>query len=280
MVLEQLGQTDLQPSPHVNALFTELVAEATNPQSPVTHLPTELLHRVRAVCGAGETNLERHWAKQIIANPTELQHFPYLENYRQMLRSEGPALARVIGPGAPIAFVGSGPLPLTAILLARSGFDVTILDSDAEAVKLGDAVITITNTHETASALLPGAPNPIRSTHCAAEDHDYSHYSAVVVAALVGASHDATYRILQIVAKTLPPHGLLAARSVPLDGRRLLYPRLDPTRLDGLDLIGETIPTQDIINSLVLLRPKFPARIPAQSHGENLPKSGPITKGA
>lgn len=256
MVLAQLDRTDLQPAPRVNALFTELVAESTTPGAPVKYLPADLLHRVRAVCGAGETKLEHHWAERVIAHPEQLGNFPYLDNYRQMLRSEAPALARVVGPGAPIAFIGSGPLPLSAILLARTGFDVTVLDADAHAIQLGDGVVTATNTHPEASALLPGAPATLRSVHAPAEDHDYTPYAAVIVAALVGATHDATYQILRTVAETLSPGGLLAARSVPPDGRRLLYPRLDVTCLTGFDVIGETIPPQDVINSLVLLRPR------------------------
>lgn len=86
--------------------------------------------------------METHWSTQIAttgpaSRPGEtlalLRSFPYFQNYVELARLELCAL-RAVEPQTPrrIAFLGSGPLPLTSICLLRllRGGDVDGMDGD------------------------------------------------------------------------------------------------------------------------------------------------------
>jgi hypothetical protein len=136
----------LAPSPEVDALFAWLVGTIVNTPDdvgravlshPGIQARAELL---RSISERGETELEFAWAKRVCASAApdaELARFPYLENYRRLTRVEvGVLSAALTGPPRSLAFVGSGPLPLSPILLARE-LDVTVdsFDRDASAVE-------------------------------------------------------------------------------------------------------------------------------------------------
>ena len=142
------AEPSLEPGPRTDALFTALVALAVAPRAPqevdaVLADPrlTERLPDLRARCATGEYALERAWAHRVLAadDPhAALEAFPYLQNYRDLTRIEYHAVAGH-APRAPrrALFVGSGPLPLSALLLARHGVRVDAVDIDPEAVELG-----------------------------------------------------------------------------------------------------------------------------------------------
>jgi hypothetical protein len=99
------------------------------------------------------------------------------------------------------------------------------------------------------------APGRRLLVRCAdAADHDYADADAVVIAALVGATSAEKLQLLGQIAGTLAPGILLAARSVPDDGRQLLYPRIDPAvAATTVTVLGEWVPPPGVINSLLLL---------------------------
>jgi hypothetical protein len=75
------------------------------------------------------------------------------------------------------------------------------------------------------------------------------------VAALAGADTPAKLRILSQVARSGHADILLAARSVPPDGRRLLYPMLEEHTLTaglGWPLKEHWQPCPPVINSLLI----------------------------
>ncbi len=252
-VVHRLTLTDLAPSPQVDALFSSLVgaAAAAGGDHPLIHEPAGLA-LCRQVCAAGETKLEEFWARRILAEPAQLQHFPYLANYRHLARSEHLALSRTLAQLSGralrhIVFAGCGPLPLTAIALGElePSLRITCLDVDPAAAATARRI----------GALL--APGRIDVVAADARDHTYRGVDAVLVAALVGETPAEKLGLLRAVAAGLEPGVLLAARSVPADGRQLLYARLEPAGLavSELEVIGEWLPPAGVINSLLLLRP-------------------------
>lgn len=97
-----------------------------------------------ALCGRAEGEMERFWAKHFLARRTvafeDLEAFWYFDHYRALWISECALLGDTrIGR---LIFLGSGPLPLTAILAAAEPFIGAILcvDSDGAACALSRAL--------------------------------------------------------------------------------------------------------------------------------------------
>jgi hypothetical protein len=137
---------DLRPGPVVDDAFGRLVRCAIDTPDEFAHdvlahdAGREVADDLRALCCEGERQLEIAWADRIAASAdpaAELERFPYLANYRQLCAMEQAAVCRLAGAGpARIAFVGSGPLPLTAFLLGGGGTPVDNVDRDHAALDM------------------------------------------------------------------------------------------------------------------------------------------------
>jgi nicotianamine synthase len=237
----------LEPGPQVNALFTELVTLCcrTDVDAPAALADPRLqavAPRLRQTAAVGEYQLERWWAGRISAGDAQLARFPYLANYQDLTRLELGALAGAgIGPEKlrRIGFLGGGPLPLSAILLARElGVPVEVVDRDAEAVvrarQVVDAVgVSGVVVHQGEAASFAG-------------DCDL-----VVLAALVGADPREKDAVLRGVRAACAPGTALLARSAR-GLRTLLYPAVDPHRLPGFVPLCEVHPLTGVVNSVVV----------------------------
>jgi nicotianamine synthase len=240
---------DLRPGAVIDGLFAELVALVLDTPAaeadavlddPVVQ---KLLPRLVQLSAQGEYELELAWAERIAASRrphNELRRFPYLANYRELSRLEHAAVAGHCGRVRRVAFVGSGPLPLTALFLAdRFGVAVDNIDVDAAAVTAAGAV-----------GVALGIDRWTFHQHDVLT-HDLARYDLVVLAALVGLGADDKHRILAHLAATMAPGALLLARSAH-GLRRLLYPEADPSRVDGFRLLGVIQPRGRVINSVAV----------------------------
>lgn len=247
-IIEQLKQTDLHPGEAVNRLYSELVALALDPQNgmrELLQLTQQQLREVHAVCAQGESNLEMYWAKKIQAseNPiAELLNFPYLDNY---LKLSGQELALFVkhlpkSSARKLAYIGAGPLPLTAICYERHGLftEVIGIDNDQEALAISQR-------------LCARLGSSVSLLHADAIEVDYSDFSLIFVAALVGMTNDEKQAILRNIQKTAKPGTLVAVRSA-YGSRELLYPKL-ASLPKGYREIDSYIPTDDVVNSMHLL---------------------------
>ncbi|KAE9446671.1 hypothetical protein C3L33_21446, partial [Rhododendron williamsianum] len=130
------GLETLKPCRDVDTLFTQLVLTCI-PPSPidVTKLPKrvqEIRSKLIRLCGQAEGLLESHFSTLLgtsFENPLDhLDVFPYFSNYLKLGHLEFTILAQhtaaAQAPPARVAFVGSGPLPLTSMRIEelRSGF--------------------------------------------------------------------------------------------------------------------------------------------------------------
>ncbi len=243
----------LEPEPETNDLFCRLVSLAVDPdaarhsEAVLTHSAiAPLLGSLRRLCAEGEYELERLWARRIVEHPdprTELSRFPYLQNYRDLARLEHHAITGATSqPIRRVLFVGSGPLPLTSLLLDEQyGCEVDNLDREPDAV--------------TAGAALAAALDRPRLRFCVGElgDADLEGYDLVYLAALAGLDVDAKQRLLEHLGRRLGPGTLVLARSAH-SLRGLLYPVLDPWDLSGLETLAVTHPFTDVVNSVVVAR--------------------------
>ena len=249
---------DLRPGPEVDGIFDALVALAlhTPPDVAATVLADPAIAALRPglveLSARAEYQLELAWAERIAdaADPrAELERFPYVENYRRLVEVEGAhATAAARRPGRPIRralFVGSGPLPLSPVLLAaRLGVPVDSLDRDPAAVHVARRV-----------AALDGGPVRFVVRDLLAAD-DLSAYDLVVLAALVGLDSAGKQRGLAHLARVCAPGTLVLARSAHLL-KTLLYPEVElPAGSGGpalgLELLDVVHPRPPVINSIVL----------------------------
>lgn len=238
-LLSELSRADLAPSPRTNHLFSELVklsmgsVEATEQQRKLA----------REIASAGESQLEMHWAQRIMEGYS-IEAFPYVQNYMMLVEHEYGELMKHAEQSAAWAFVGSGPLPLSQILFERlHGGQHAYIENDPDAHHLGAFV---------ASAL--GSPGVSRAHELIdAINHDYADYDIVLVAALVGKDDAEKRLVLEWIVDSARPGTIIAARSVPDDGRTLLYPRLASCPA-GVTFLAETDPPKGVINSLVVMR--------------------------
>jgi len=266
---------DLRPGPRVDDVFRRLVRLVVEP--PPDQAARVLDHpEVRPIAGhlrelsfEGEYQLERAWAQRIAAGErphAELGRFPYADNYRRLGEMERDAVATVGGlvrrgrrdrpvdPGIPpdsgpqVAFVGSGPLPLTAFQLAADGAArVDNLDRDADALALSRRVadaLEVTGLGfrhvDVGSAPPDGAAGLAR-------------YDMVVLAALVGLTPADKARVLAHLASAMAPGALLLVRSAR-GLRTLLYPEVELEALAGFDVLDVVHPTDEVINSVIVAR--------------------------
>lgn len=97
------------------------------------------------LCGAAECAMEKWWARRILqskcAGVQAIEAFWYVENYRALCRAE-LALMAWAHPHR-FAFLGSGALPMTAILLAQANPEVMVrcIDCDADACELAERLV-------------------------------------------------------------------------------------------------------------------------------------------
>ena len=253
------SQPDLAPSSIVDRLFGELVELCGEHGGDLSPRVARVLDDERIVsrltglhevCAEGEYLLETHWSRRIAAAGApreELAGFPYLENYRELTRLE-INLLRCFGvePSAAqrICFLGSGPLPLSAVCLYDElAVPIDVVDHSSEAVTLGSACV---------QALLgPGR----LSFHLAdaAEFEPVAEADIVVLGALAGLDPEAKNAILKSLWQRLGPGSVVLVRSAA-GLRRLLYPAVGAQELSGWEPLGVLHPLNDVINSVIVLR--------------------------
>ncbi|HEY2224995.1 nicotianamine synthase family protein [Actinomycetospora sp.] len=250
-----LARPDLAPGPVTNELFSRLVSLAIDPDAsrdadavlrdPVVE---RLLPSLRGLCAAGEFELERWWARCIVEDVdprAELARFPYHQNYVDLTRLEHHTVAGLTSdPVRRVLFIGSGPLPLTSLLLAqRHGCEVDNIDREPDAVRLGGEI----------AAALGGTGLRFRVGDVldGRDGYDRDRYDLVYLAALAGLDPDSKRRLLEHLGRRLRPGTLVLARSAH-SLRGLLYPVLDPDDLPGLRTLAVVHPFTDVVNSVVV----------------------------
>jgi nicotianamine synthase len=249
--LEAAG--DLEPGPLTDLLFRDLVSACTSAGDgqarQVLRDPeiARLAPRLRELCSQGEYRLERHWACSVLsaADPGGvLDGFPYRENYASLVRLELHALAGVgadLGHLGRACFLGGGPLPLSALMLAETlPGTVDVVDRDREAVSLAAGVCrslasTSVQIHHGEAVAYPGL----------------AQCDLVVMAALVGSDAPEKRALLRDLYAAMRPGSMLVIRSAH-GLRTLLYPALDLDDLQGWTPLAVVHPLTEVVNSAVV----------------------------
>ncbi len=251
----------LRPSLEVDALFTELVRLCctTPPRLAEAAMVCLADHAqpLRRLCAAGERELETHWSQRIAAAADPrvvLAEFPYLQNYRDLVRMEVAAVA-AMGVPVPsrVAVLGSGPLPLTGLILAHDyGAKVRHVDRDAECLALGDAVTSALGL----SAEVTSVRADLESPACGATlaSAGIGDCDVIILAAMVGEDATAKRAISRRLAGLAGRDPVRLARSA-VRLRSLLYPQVRAEDLVDMRVELEIHPGNDVVNSILAARP-------------------------
>lgn len=141
---------------------------------------------------------------------------------RELLQLSGQGLALLVKHlpkegRRKLTYIGSGPLPLTAICYERQGLfsEVIGIDADQEALAA---------SRQVCSKLGSG----VSFLHADATKVNYNDFSLIFGAALVGMTNDEKQQILQKIKHTARPGTLVAVRSA-YGSRELLYSKHERT---------------------------------------------------
>lgn len=197
-------QSDLSPrNQRLNAILYGFVHDTMKERSPeevASILDNERIRqiapRLRRLLARAEYEMEYFCASAMVGGETGLEegfssyrNFLYRSNYDALVAAELDAMewqtqAQPIGSErGSVAFVGAGPLPISAILLhQRTGLRVTCIDSDDSACRLGRQLVLHLSENEADYRNLDRA---IHFVNVSGEEHDYAMHPIVLIASLV-----------------------------------------------------------------------------------------------
>lgn len=254
----------LAPGPVIDELLTRLVNLCTQPYSTsfsdvFLSLPgvEPLSENLRILCAEAEGELEKHWAKKILRTleakdtipdsenegedaidkttnkskktTSPLSQFPYHQNYIDLSRLECSLINAFLPPDLPpndlsIAFIGSGPLPLTSFCIADTYPHATVynIDRDTDALALSQQ-LTEKLRGDYTKRMRMSCCEVGGSVDGADVQTDWARSDVVFLAALVGMNNEDKVAILRLLAGRLKKGALVVARSARWL-RSLIYP--------------------------------------------------------
>ncbi|KAL6647452.1 hypothetical protein ACP70R_014889 [Stipagrostis hirtigluma subsp. patula] len=249
----------LSPSPDVDALFTALVT-ACVPASPVdvTKLgpeAREMREDLIRLCSDAEGRLEAHYSDVLNAFDNPLDHldrFPYFSNYINLSKLEHELLLRCIPGLAPsrVAFVGSGPLPFSSLVLAARHLPSTRFDNYDRCAAANGRARKLVRADKDLRARMA-----FHTVDVADLTDELREYDVVFLAALVGMAAEDKAKVVAHLGKHMADGAALVVRSAH-GARGFLYPIVDPEdiRRGGFDVMTVHHPEGEVINSVIIAR--------------------------
>ncbi|KAJ4883473.1 Nicotianamine synthase 1 [Raphanus sativus] len=250
----------LKPSQNVDTLFGQLVSTClpTDTDIDVTKMSEEvkdMRSNLIKLCGEAEGYLEQHFSTilgslQKDQNPLDhLNIFPYYNNYLKLGKLEFDLLSQH-SSHAPtkIAFVGSGPMPLTSIVLAKFHLPNATFhnfDIDSHANTLASSLVS--RDPDLSKRMFFHTTDVLNATE------GLDEYDVVFLAALVGMDKEAKVKAIEHLERHMAPGAVLMLRSAHAL-RAFLYPIVDSSDLKGFQLLTIFHPTDDVVNSVVIAR--------------------------
>jgi hypothetical protein len=276
------AQSDLSPrNARVNAALYRFVRDTMKPRNPeevaaILNTPAirQMAPSLWRLLSRAECEMEFYCASAMTGGEAGAEErfssygdFIYRSNYEALVAAELDVMKWPIKP-APItsdhesiAFVGSGPLPISAIMFhLRTGLPVTCIDSDEIACVLARQLVGYLAANEPGCRELD---NAIRFCHGRGQEHDYAAHPVVFIANLVQAKEPVVMRIME----TSRVEATAIIRSAEGLSTLLYQPADGIAGEEGYDvyLTGKTSPSPDAINTSLIYRlpPASRAKLPA-----------------
>ncbi|XP_027339340.1 nicotianamine synthase-like [Abrus precatorius] len=256
-IYEKISKLEkLNPSKRVNDLFTKLVTLCTSPcELDVTQLSQEVREttaKLIRLCGKAEGLLETHYSTLIGSHENPLNHmklFPYYSNYLKLTHLEFTMLTKhCTQVPTQLAFVGSGPLPLTTIMLATHYLKHTCFHNyDMDPLANAKAYDLVSSDPDLSKRLFFHTSDIVNVTSGLKE------YNVVFLAALVGMDKKEKAKVINHLAKHMGHGAILLLRSAH-GARAFLYPVVDVSDLKGFDVLSVFHPTDEVVNSVIVAR--------------------------
>ncbi|KAJ1297462.1 hypothetical protein BS78_01G378300, partial [Paspalum vaginatum] len=249
----------LSPSPDVDALFTDLVMSCV-PPSPVdvTKLGPDaqrMREELIRLCSDAEGHLEAHYSDLLATFDNPLDHlarFPYFSNYINLSKLEYDLLVRYVPGLAPsrVAFVGSGPLPFSSLVLAERHLPNTLFDNYDRSAAANDRARKLFRADEDLRARMS-----FHTADVAALTDELGKYDVVFLAALVGMAAEDKANVITHLGTHMADGAALVVRSAH-GARGFLYPIVDieDIRRGGFDVLAVYHPDDEVINSVIIAR--------------------------
>jgi nicotianamine synthase len=246
----------LRPSKQVNTLFTHLVKLCTLPSSiDIETLPQEvktMRESLIKLCGKAEGLLELEFSTFISLTPNPMKNltlFPYYGNYIKLANYENKILKENgVVNAKKVAFIGSGPMPLSSIILATHHMESTQFDNFDIDEKANEVASKIVASDKALEKRMKFVTQDIMEVK-----EKLGQYDCIFLAALVGMSRGEKMKVLGHIRKYMKEGGVLLVRSAK-GSRAFLYPIVDENDVMDFEVLTIFHPTDDVINSVVLLQ--------------------------
>lgn len=251
----------LKPSEHVNALFTKLVTICTFQYDDKTVSSVlndvniaALIPSLRVMASQGEYFLELTWATDLVDQTREYQNakpklsrFVYYQNYQDLIQLELHVLHGVGAKLENIVFIGSGPLPLSPILMYENLHAAKMhnIDRDQESITISNKLIEKLGISEGFQQYMMDA----------IEYPDYDQADVVILGALVGQDVEEKMKFLKSIGEKLKSGTFIMVRSAH-SLRKLLYPSIEPYQVNacGFETVLVLHPYNDVVNSILIAK--------------------------
>ncbi|KAF8018324.1 hypothetical protein BT93_H3269 [Corymbia citriodora subsp. variegata] len=257
---EKISSLDsLKPCRDVNTLLSQLVLTCT-PHSHhhidvarLCNKAQEMRSDLIRLCGEAEGQLESHFATILgsFDRPIEnLEIFPYYKNYLKLAQLEFTLLTQhCTGVPNRVAFVGSGPLPLTSIVLASNHLTTTSFHNyDIDPSANSKAIRLISSDPDLSKRVLFHTCDVFKVTK------ELKEYDVVLLAALVGMNKEDKARAIEHLGRYMKSGAILMVRSAH-GARAFLYPVVDVhSDLGGFEVLSVFHPKDEVVNSVILAR--------------------------
>ncbi|KAI4317522.1 hypothetical protein L6164_025384 [Bauhinia variegata] len=246
----------LRPSKQVNALLTHLVKLCILPSSiDIKALPQEaqaMRQSLIVLCGKAEELLELEFSTFLGQTPNPINNltlFPYYGNYVKLANLENKILIENgIEQPKKVAFVGSGPMPLTSIVMAMLHMKSTHFDNFDIDEKANEAARKIVASDVELEKRMKFETKDIMEMR-----EKLDQYDCIFLAALVGMNREEKVNILEHIRKYMKKGSVLLVRSAN-GARAFLYPIVEEHDLVNFEVLSIFHPSDEVINSIVLAR--------------------------
>ncbi|XP_026452232.1 nicotianamine synthase-like [Papaver somniferum] len=250
----------LKPSEDVNKLLAQLKLTCIPPNPIDTTKLCQKHQEIRThliqLRGESQSSLETHFSTKLGSYENPLDHieeFPAYPNYIKLGLLEFTILGNHTkndgqDPKSRIAFVGSGPLPLSSILLASNHLRNTSFQSydfDESANYLATRLVSV--DPDLSKRMF------FHTTDILNVSDELSDYEVVFLGALVGINKNDKVKVINHLAKYMAPNSILMLRSAH-GARGFIYPIVDLTDLKGFEVLQVFHPTNEVMCSIIIAR--------------------------